>query len=156
MYKRQGKNHGVAAGEAAVISYASATSSLGEHERGVVLIGDVDKVFDNTAAVQTIFDSRFRLAVRVGEGGIESLLMGGSEPRITLVPKNAEIRKGDIIYSAGADLPYGLPIGEVGEVQMSSDNIFKEATIIFPYDLSDYRLVFILKSAIQDRTSDGR
>ena len=62
-----GKDQGVAVGEAAVISYASATSSFGEHERGVVLIGEGDKVFDNTAAVKTIFDSRFRLAVRVGE-----------------------------------------------------------------------------------------
>ena len=151
-----GKNQGIAVGEAAIISYASATSSLGDREREVVFIGDVDKVFDNTAAVQTIFDSRFRLSVRIGEEGIESLLIGGSEPKLTLVPKNAEIRKGDIIYSAGADIPYGLPIGEVGEVRMSSDNIFKEATIIFPYDLSDYQMVFILKNAVQDRPSDGR
>lgn len=151
-----GKNQGIAAGEATVISYSSPASSSEDSERReIVFLGVVDKVFGETAAVQTIFDSHFRLAVRIGDEGTEALLVGGSEPKLTLIPQNAGIHKNEVIYSAGAALPYGLPIGEVGEVRTAGDNIFKEATIIFPYDLSDYQLVFVLKGAVQS-SSDGR
>ena len=113
---------------------------------GKVLVGQVDKVFENTALVRTVFDERFKGAVRIGGGGIDALLEGGNTPKATLIVKDAEISEGDIVYNASPEFPYSLPIAEVKEIRISKDQIFKEAVLGFGYDLSQIRVVLILKN----------
>jgi rod shape-determining protein MreC len=110
-----------------------------------ILIGEVEKVFEDTSVVETVFDSRFKLPVRVGNGGAQSLLAGGSAPAATLIPRAADISAGDVVYSASADFPYGLPIGEIADIKISSDQLFKEASLKFSYDINSVGAVLIKK-----------
>ena len=112
---------------------------------GGVLIGKATKVFDDTTLVRTVFDSEFQTPVRVGSAGIEALFKGGNLPKVTLIPEKSEIRRGDIVYTSSPDFPYGIPVGEVGEVTASADQLFKEATIAFAYDVNAIQAVLIAK-----------
>ena len=112
-----------------------------------VLIGKTEKVFDDTALVETIFDGRFQSPVRIGDWGFSALLQGGSLPKAVLIPQKAEIKQGDIIYSASPDFPYGLTVGEVAAIRPSADKLFLEATINFAYDINAIQTVLIAKNA---------
>ncbi len=108
-----------------------------------ILLGKIITVFAHESLVQTIFDSRFQTAVRVGATGINALLAGGAEPKLTLIAKSQIINAGDAVISAGSDFPYGTPVGTVGAVSISSDELFKEAVVVLPYDINALRTVDI-------------
>lgn len=112
---------------------------------GGVLVGEVQEVFGDTALVITVFDSRFKSAVRIGRGGADALFKGGSLPKIVLIPLGAKVAEGDIVYSASPDFPYGLPLGRVRDIKASSDNLFKEATLDLAYDINALQTVLISK-----------
>jgi cell shape-determining protein MreC len=112
---------------------------------GGVLVGKVAKVFDDMALVRTVFDSEFQTPVRIGNAGIEALFKGGNLPKVMLIPMKSEVQKGDIIYSSSPDFPYGLPIGEIADVTMSADQLFKEATVVFAYDINTIQTVLVAK-----------
>lgn len=110
-----------------------------------VLIGRIENVFENSSLVKTVFDSGFQTAVRVGSWASDALFKGGLEPKLILLPLNAPIKNGDIVYSASPDFPYGLPVGEIKEVSSSVDKLFQEAELGFAYDINEIRTVFIAK-----------
>jgi len=126
-----GDGDGVAEGKAAVFNK--------------ILIGKVLRVFGDTALVLTVFDSRFRSSVRIGDRGFSALFQGGSLPKAVLISQKAEIRPGDIVYSVSPDFPYGLAVGGVGGVMPSADKLFQEATINFAYDVNTIQTVLIAK-----------
>ena len=109
-----------------------------------IFIGKTEQVQKNKTSVMTVFDSRFQLAVRIGEKAVEALLVGGNRPRLTLIPRGTQIYVGDKIYSASPDFPYGLPIGEVLNTMISADQSFGEADVKFDYDLNNVRAVSVL------------
>jgi len=110
------------------------------------LVGKVERVFLNESLFRTIFDPRWQSVVRVGNGGYEALFVGGNIPTLTLIDKDASIEISDVIYSADQNFLYGVPLGEVRSVQISSDYLFQEATIKLPYVLSDMRDVSVVIS----------
>lgn len=128
-----GKNDGISEGAAVVF--------------GGVLIGRIAKVFDDTSLAETVFDSRFGTAVRIGSAGIDALLRGGALPDVALMPAKSDVKSGDIVYSASPDFPYGLPIAEIGEAKVSSDRLFKEASLNFVYDINAVENVLVTKNA---------
>lgn len=126
-----GRNEGVILGKAVLF--------------GGALAGKVEKVFDDSSLVETVFDSRFETAARIGPTGLDTLFKGGSFPKATLIPLLANVSPGDIIYSASPDFLYGLPIGKVNHVELSADKLFKEASINFAYDINGVQAVLIAK-----------
>jgi cell shape-determining protein MreC len=111
-----------------------------------ILIGKITKVTKNAVIAKTIFDPEFRLSVRIGEKGVDALLVGGGTPKITLIPKDAVIGKGDVIGTASLDFPHGLPLGEIRDFETSRDGLFEEATILIPYDPSELKSVSIIQN----------
>lgn len=126
-----GANQGVEKGRAVVF--------------GGNLIGRVEKVFGDTALVKTVFDGGFEAPVRIGPFAIDALFKGGLLPQLALIPLEANINPGDIVYSASSDFPYGLAIGDIKEVKVSKDKLFREATLKFAYDLNEIKNVLIAK-----------
>ncbi len=133
-----GVNQGVENGQSAVIALDDATSP------SPVLVGKVEKAFENVSLVQTIFDSRFQSAVRIGKSGTNALLKGGNEPELSLIPKDAKIANGDTIYSASPDFPYGLAIGSANNVRISSDQLFQEADVETNYNPNELQSLEIV------------
>jgi len=78
---------------------------------------------------------------------VDALLSGGAEPQVTLIPGKSKVVSGDIVYSAAAGSPYGLPIGDLGVIKSSADRLFIEAGLNLPYDLNEIKLVSIVKNA---------
>lgn len=110
-----------------------------------MLIGQVEKVFSHTALIQTIFDNSLKMPVRIGSGGANGLLQGGSFPVIGSIAAGAIVAPGDIVYSAASGLPYALPIAEVVATSTSADSLFQQATLRFPYDINNIETVLIIK-----------
>jgi len=137
-----GKNEGVEMGRAILIPVPGASSTAAQS----VLLGKITQVADLYSSGQTVFDTRFQLAVLVGEKGVESLLAGGTEPKLTLLPKIADVKEGDIVYSASPGYPYGTALGRIKNITLSSDQLFKEGVLDVPYDLNDIRDVLISKN----------
>ncbi len=108
-----------------------------------ILIGRVSRVFADTALVQTVFDSDFKLPVRIGAGGYDALIVGGAYPKAESIVKSAALHAGDVIYSAAPGLPYGLPVAEVVSTSTSPDNLFIQADLSFAYDLNTVQTVLI-------------
>ncbi|MEK7110276.1 MAG: rod shape-determining protein MreC [Patescibacteria group bacterium] len=110
---------------------------------GTILIGKVKGVFKRTASVQTVFDIGFQMAVRIGAAGTDAVLSGGAEPQLTLIPKSSVVVPGEAVYAAAPDLPYGLPIGEVGALRMSANQLFQEAALALSYTGNDLKIVVV-------------
>lgn len=111
-----------------------------------ILVGKIREARTNVSLVETIFDPHFELPVRISEKEIDSLLQGGSEPKLILIEKTKLVRVGDFVYSAGSGMPYGLKIGEVAEIKENIAGLFKEVTIKAPFNVSELREVNILVS----------
>jgi rod shape-determining protein MreC len=109
-----------------------------------LLLGKVTQVNKNSSVIQTIFDSRFETAVRAGVG-VDALLKGGDEPRLTLIPKNADLKPGDTVYSAAPGILYGVPVGEISGYSPKLGEAFGEASLNLGYSLSDLKAVEIVK-----------
>lgn len=110
-----------------------------------LFLGKVINVFESSAVIQTIFDSRFALAAKIGDGAVDALLKGGDEPKLTLVVKNAQIKEGESVYSAANGVPYGLPIGHVREYRMKEGDPFGEVLLRLSYSPVEINIVEILK-----------
>jgi rod shape-determining protein MreC len=110
-----------------------------------MLVGQVQSVWPNTALVQTIFDNKFKIPVRIGTKGYDGLLQGSPYPTVGSIAKNSAVNPGDIVYAAGAGFPYGLPIGEVNATSTSADSLFQQASLNFTYDINNIQTVVIQK-----------
>jgi rod shape-determining protein MreC len=110
-----------------------------------LFVGRVVAVGNNDATVQTVFDNSFKMPVRVGGGGYDGLLIGGSYPLITSIAKKSSIGINDIIYTAAPGMPYALPVGEVQSTSTSADNLFEQAALVFPYDINDIQTILIAR-----------
>ena len=110
-----------------------------------MLIGQVRTVFPEEALVQTIFDNTLKMPVRIGATGADGLLQGGSDPMVGSIATTVTIAPGDMVYSAGPGVPYGLPVAEVSATSTSPDSLFQQATISFPYDVNNIETVLIMK-----------
>lgn len=110
-----------------------------------VLIGKIDRAFEDTSVVQTIFDERWQSSVRIGSQGVEALLLGGTTPKLTLIAKAARVASGDAVYSSASGFPYGLAIGEIKEIRLGEDQLFQEAAVKFPYDLGEIHAISVAR-----------
>ncbi|MGC8776175.1 MAG: rod shape-determining protein MreC [Minisyncoccia bacterium] len=116
-----------------------------QNSENFILIGKIKEVYENFSLVQTIFDSNFKLAVKVGESFSNALLVGGPNPKLTLISRDAKVKAGDVIISADSNWPYGLVIGNVSKIKEIENSLFNEAEIILPYDLNQINAVAIIK-----------
>jgi cell shape-determining protein MreC len=61
------------------------------------------------------------------------------------IVKTANISAGDVVYGADESVPYAIPIGEVADVALAQNSLFKEASLSFPYDMGTIQTVEIVK-----------
>ena len=93
------------------------------------ILGSVEKAFEDSALIQTIFDSRFKTPVRIGSQATDALLIGGSSPELTLIPANASANENDQVYSAGQDWPYGSSLGALHDLRSSENSLYKNGAL---------------------------
>jgi cell shape-determining protein MreC len=108
-----------------------------------VFIGTVQAVFPESAVVLTIFDVRFKLPVRIGASGADALLQGGTYPQAVSIAEDANVKAGDIVYTAAPGIPYALPIGMIAAASVAPNNLFQQASLNLAYDINDVQTVEI-------------
>jgi len=145
----KGADDGLRLGQAVVLG--GQKDDAANYRTAPVLIGRIKEVFKDHAVFETIYDPRWQSAVRIGETGIDALLIGGNEPKAALIPKGVSLDIGAPVYSASPEFPYGLAVGRVKSIRESADGLFKEAVIEFPYDIQRIRTVLILDYATENR-----
>ena len=108
----KGSADGIASGMAVITSEGVVGRIQSAHSRSslVVLINDVD------AAVGAILEDTRVRGVLKGRGGRECELQ--------YINPDVPVRRGEIVYTSGADrvFPKGLPIGEVVKLEQSGDS----------------------------------
>jgi len=109
-----------------------------------VFLGQLNHVSDNSSVARTIFDAGWELPVKAGIDGVDALLVGGREPKLTLIVKEKELISGADVYTAGKDFPYGLKIGTVREIFDNPGSTFREATLDIPYEVGEFTHVSVL------------
>lgn len=111
---------------------------------GQILVGQVIQVFKNYSLIRTIFSPNWEIPVRIGNKKVPALLVGGPELKLTMIVNDKPIFDGQTIFAAKQDLPYGLKIGEVVNVQNDiATGVFKEARVKLDYDLNDLSEILI-------------
>lgn len=108
-----------------------------------VFVGHVVQVFEEMSLVRTIADPEWGVPVRVGPEAIDALLVGGREPRLTLVGKDKKLLPDQVIYTASRDAPYGLTVGRVRAVYAAPSGALQEATVALPYEPTELTEVSI-------------
>ena len=126
-----GENRGVLVGDAAIYGTS-------------IFVGRVKEVTLDKSVVTTIFDPGFETSVRIGTSGIDALMRGGNELVLEFIPGEAKIEVGDKVVTAGSDLPYGLEIGQIGEVRTKAGSVFQSATLKPSFEIKTLRDVSIL------------
>ncbi len=110
-----------------------------------VFLGEVTKTYARSAEVRTLYDSGWELPVKIGREKIDSLLIGGHEPALTLISKKKPALMGMEVFTAYKQYPYGLLVGELGELTDSDQNLFQEAPLKIPYQIGELNEVYILQ-----------
>jgi cell shape-determining protein MreC len=108
-----------------------------------VFLGVVSKTYDHSSEVKTLYDLGWELPVKIGSNKLDSLLIGGHEPRLTLISKKKPADAGMEVYLASSKYPYGLLVGSMGDPMGSEQNLFQEASLTLPYSLSDTQVVYV-------------
>ncbi len=114
-----------------------------------IFLGQVISVGDYWSEVRTIFDIAKNIPVRIGSRGVAALLVGGATPSISMIDKSREVAVHDLVYLASRDLPYGLVVGEIGNVSETSVGAFKNADLILPYSLSNLDEVLVVLNLVK-------
>lgn len=112
---------------------------------GQIVVGHVVKVFAHYSLVRTVFSPDWQLPVRIGHKKIPGLLTGGPTVRVSMIESGKTIRIGDVIVTAGREIPFGLSIGAVDVVRAdTAAGVFQEATVVFSYALTDLTELVLL------------
>jgi cell shape-determining protein MreC len=86
---------------------------------------------------------------RVAKTGQVGVVEGSYNTGLILdqLPQSAELEKDWLVVTAGINsvIPKDIPIGEVGEVISSGNDLFKKASLLSPVDFNNLQFVYIVK-----------
>ena len=114
-----------------------------------MLLGRVSKVYENKAIVELISKNSVYTSILIGDKKYVGILKGENSNKLSIeyIINDAEIVVGDKVYTSGiSDIyPKDQYIGEVSEVEEKEGGLFKEITLILPFNIFELNEVIILK-----------
>lgn len=98
------------------------------------IMGQIIHVGQFSSTVLLITDPSHALPVEVNRNGLRAIAIGTGENntlRLEHVPKNADIREGDLLVSSGLDgrFPAGYPVGRVKSVELVAGDAFSNIIV---------------------------
>jgi rod shape-determining protein MreC len=118
------------------------------------LVGRVKAVSDGNAQVMLLTDDDFRVSAKVAtsqEPGTIGPVPGAGDLRLDLVPKPEDVRKGQLVITAGtttaalpSPYPAGIPIGEVSRIEVGDGPLDREIHVTPAVDMRRLDLVEVL------------
>jgi rod shape-determining protein MreC len=114
-----------------------------------VFIGKIASVDTFTSEVLLITDPQSSIDAQISSTGDNGIVRGnyGSGIVLDMISQNAKINKGDEVVTFGltAQVPKGLLIGTVGELQSQKNDILQKSTLLPSVDLKDLNFVSVVK-----------
>jgi rod shape-determining protein MreC len=114
-----------------------------------VLVGKIVSAESFTSKVLLVTDPQSNIDAQISSTGDNAIVRGsyGSGIIVDMVSQNIQLNKGDQVVTAGlnADLPKGILIGSVGELQSLKNDLLQKATIISSTDLKNLNFVSVIK-----------
>ena len=132
----KGKKDGVAEGNPVITSQK-------------VLVGRIGEVLDNFSKIVLISDQNSSFDAKISDSDAYGVVngKGRSEVWLELIPKEKEIKTGDVVITSalGGIFPKDILVGQVGEVQKSDVEPFQSAKIELSAKIRDLKTVFIIQ-----------
>lgn len=114
-----------------------------------VLIGKIISTESFTSKVLLITDPESNIDAQISPTGDNAIVRGsyGSGIIVDMVSQNVKLNKGDEVVTAGlnADLPKGILIGSIGELQSQKNDLLQKATVVSSTDLKNLNFVSVIK-----------
>lgn len=115
-----------------------------------ILIGRVQEVGAKSAKIILLTNSKSTINAITSENGARGIVKGeyGLSIILDMILQTDLIKVGDNVVSAGmgGDVPRGLFVGTVQDVHNSEDNLFQQAVVTSPIQISKLQNVFVIKS----------
>lgn len=116
---------------------------------GNVLIGALNRVFNDYSEVLLLDDPRSTASVKIGDAGIiaNARGVGHGQVSLELVTNNESVSQNDLVVTSGLDnLPEVLLLGKISNVGLKGGNLFKTVTAgLFDYPVTNPNLFVILR-----------
>lgn len=114
------------------------------------LAGRIVSVSERTSELMLISDPRSGVGAMVQEsripGVLEGTTSGSGETRLIHIPKDTQLKKGQVIITSGigGTFPKGVPIGRIVDVSNEPTGLFKTANVVPFADLHRLEEVLVL------------
>ena len=116
------------------------------------LVGKINEVYKNFSKVQLSSHKDSSFDAKIPDTEIYGLIKGNGNFKVffDLIPKDKEIKKGDLVVTAAAGgiFPEGLLVGEVKDVKKSDIEPFQKVEISPSFDVNEINHLFILNRAL--------
>lgn len=132
-----GQDRGLRTGQAVTVSQG-------------VIIGKIFSAEQNRSFVQLLTDTSARLAVSFGSGaqGTNGLLMGqaGNSLLIDLIPQSENVLENQTVVTSGLEeqVPRGLLVGQISQVEQKVGQIFKQARVNPPFSYHNLNVLTVI------------
>lgn len=133
----KGDDFGIKPGMAAIVSNG-------------ILVGKVDEVYAHSAKINFLINANSLINSLDLETGAKGIVRGeyGLGLVIDMVAQTDVLNVGDNIVTSGlgSDIPRGLLIGKIKEIQISQDKLFQGALVASRVKYTNLDMVFIVKN----------
>jgi rod shape-determining protein MreC len=113
------------------------------------IVGKIIYVGKTTSTAQIATSSKFLTDARISKTGQPAVVQGSYNSGMVIdqLPQSTQLEPGWLIVSGGINskIPADLPIGEVGQIISSQNDLFKKASLLSPVDFNDLRFVYAVK-----------
>jgi len=119
-----------------------------------LVVGRLTRVKESLSEVSLLVDPACRLAVSVqSENGVSGLADGesGLTVKISFIPQTVKVAVDQLVVTAGLenDVPGGLVIGRVSQVDQASNELWQEAVVEPAADLDNLKIVAVIVPPLQ-------
>jgi len=132
----KGKKHGLEKGMPVIV-------------RGGILVGSLEEVFYTTSQVKLITHPESAINAHVASTHAKGLVRGryGLGILMDRILQTESVQVGESVVTSeiGELFPPGLYIGKVQEIRRSEDNLFQQAVLVSPVDLTDLLFISVIK-----------
>lgn len=112
------------------------------------LVGRVAQVTASAARVELITDPASQVSVRMQPSEVDGLLSGSitSQLGIDLIPLDAELQPGDLVFTSGIGglYPNGILVGQISNVRREATALFQTASVQPAVDFTRLEIVLII------------
>lgn len=114
------------------------------------LVGKIISTGKTFSIAQLVIDHNFRVACKIQRSRVDGILAyeNGEVCKLTQVPKNADVRVGDVVVTSELSrlFPHGIMVGVVKDIRKDISSLFLDIEIVPAVDFSRIEEVFVITS----------